>query len=250
MRRSLLVAVAVVVLGVVSIARAQEEEPATKVAVKGRLAGGEYLLNPIWNAAKDPKGHRYTFRAPSATVGRDAKTLTAYLPKELCIAALAAGKADPQPTPVQIHVSGGRTTPVTVVVAEGQNVQFINDDPFPHKLYDTGKAQGGLGAEETRPATQRTWKPPAKGVYEIRDAYFPSIRAWIVVEPRAAATGYPTLLNPKEFVVSGLFPGSYTLQAYFMGKPTGKPMPVEVTGAELQPLGQVLTVAEKPKKEG
>ena len=230
-------------------ARAQDEPPA-KVSVKGTIKGGRTLLNPVWTEAADPKNHRYTFRKPSTTVSKSAKRLTAYLPKELCIVALSVGKATPNPLPIPIHVSGGRTTPSTLVVAEGQNVQFVNDDPFPHKLYDADKKQGGLGAEETKPAGQRIWKPPAVGVYESRDDYFLSIRAWIVVEPRAAAIGRPMTTKPNEYLVPDLDPGLYDLQGYFMGKPVGKPLKIEVRPTPaLQPIMQPLVVGNPKKKK-
>jgi hypothetical protein len=230
-------------------ARAQDE-PLPKAAVKGTIKGGKTLLNPVWTEAADPVNHHYTFRKPSTTVSKSAKKLSAYLPKELCIVALSAGKAAPKAQPIPIHVSGGRTTPATLVVAEGQNVQFINDDPFPHKLYDAEKKQGGLGSEETKPAGQRIWKPPAVGVYEIRDEYFLSIRMWVVVEPKAAAIGFPMTTKPAEFLVPDLEAGPYDLQGYFMGKPVGKPLKIQVRPAPaLQPIMQPLVVGV-PKKKG
>lgn len=250
-RRALLCALlgsfGLIVLASVRGASAQDEDAIAKVAVKGRLVGGEHLLNAVWNEAKDPKNHRYSFRQPSATVGKKAKALTAYLPKELCIVALGEGAA-PKSQPVQLFVSGGRTTPVTIVIADGQNVQFVNEDPFPHKLYDTGKVQGGLGPEDTKPSGQRIWKPPKAGVYEIKDKYFPSIRTWIVVEPRAVGFGFPKLTDPSEFVVPDLAPGAYELRAYFMGKPTGKPLKIDVRPTpDLQQIPQQLVVAEAKK---
>jgi len=241
---SLLGAALVVTLGAVTTTRdagAQEE----RVAVKGRLLGGNQLLNPVWVEAKDPKNHRYTFRQPSTTVGKAAKKLSAYLPKELAIAALGDG---PRPTgTVTMHVSGGRTTPVTVVVAEGQNVQFVNHDPFPHTLYSVTEGGGSMAPEKTAKDKQRTWKPPKAGVYEIRDKMFPSVRSWIVVEPKVVGFGTP--INANEFVVPDLPPGSYELRAYFSGKPVGKPLPIDVKPVPaLQPLPQPLVLADKKKK--
>jgi plastocyanin len=229
-------------LAIASDATAQE----TKVAVKGRLLGGEQLLNPVWEEAKDPKNHRYTFRQPSTTVGAKAKKLSAYLPKEVCIAAIGDG---PSPSgAVTMHLSGGRTTPVTVVIGAGQNVQFVNHDPFPHTLYSVKAGAGSLAPEKTTKGKQRTWKPPGVGVYEVRDKAFPSVRSWVVVEPKVVATGHPNLKN--EFVVSDLAPGSYELRAYFSGKPVGKPLPIEVTPQPvLQQLRDPLVLAEKKKKE-
>ncbi len=242
----LLGAALLMTLGAADTPHAQAQEGETKVAVKGRLLGGDQLLNPVWVEAKDPKNHRYTFRQPSTTVGKAAKRLTAYLPKELAIAALGDG---PRPTgTITMHVSGGRTTPVTVVVAEGQNVQFVNHDPFTHMLYSVTEGNGSMAPEKTEKDKQRTWKPPAPGVYEIRDKLFPSVRSWIVVEPKVVAMGTP--INMNEFVVGDLPPGSYELRAYFSGKPVGKPLPIDVKpGPALQPLAGPLVLADKKKKK-
>ncbi|HHH28424.1 MAG TPA: hypothetical protein ENK57_08775 [Polyangiaceae bacterium] len=235
-----------VTLGAVTTSPARAQEGDTKVAVKGRLLGGNQLLNPVWVEAKDPKNHRYTFRQPSTTVGKAAKKLTAYLPKELAIAALGDG---PRPTgTITMHVSGGRTTPVTVVIAEGQNVQFVNHDPFMHMLYSVTEGNGMMAPEKTDKDKQRTWKPPGPGVYEIRDKLFPSVRSWIVVEPKVVAMGTP--INMSEFVVGDLPPGSYELRGYFSGKPVGKPLPIEVKPVPaLQPLPGPLVLADKKKKD-
>jgi len=199
------------------------------VTMKGKVTGFEKLLNPVWNEAKEPKLHRYTFREPSPTVRPDVRTLTGYLPKELCIVALTADKAPTPKVPLRVTIAGGRTSPVTLVVAEGQQLQFVNNDPFPHKIYDTGNK--GLNAVELGPTKSRSWTPPGPGKYEIRDQNTPSLRSWIVVEPRAVAVGYPT--RKGDFAID-LEPGAYKLRGYFNGEPVGKeiditvaPVPVE-----------------------
>ncbi|MGK3999463.1 hypothetical protein [Sorangium sp. So ce1024] len=190
------------------------------VTIKGRATGMPKLLNPVWNEAKDPKANRYTFREPSPTVRADVRTLVGYAPKELCVAALGE-KGAPQKTPRSIVIAGGRTTPVTLVVAEGQQLQFENRDPFPHKLYDVGNK--GLQPVELGAAKTRAWTPPGPGKYEIRDQLAPSIRSWIVVEPRAVAVAYPD--SKGNFAIE-LEAGKYTLQGYFNGEPVGKPLEV------------------------
>ena len=242
----LLGAALLVTLGATTTPHANAQEGETKVAVKGRLLGGNQLLNPVWVEAKDPKNHRYTFRQPSTTVGKAAKKLTAYIPKEVAIAALGDG---PRPSgTVTMHISGGRTTPVTVVLAEGQNVQFVNHDPFTHMLYSVTEGNGMMAAEKTDKDKQRTWKPPKAGVYEVRDKLFPSVRSWIVVEPNVVAMGTP--INANEFVVPDLTPGSYELRAYFSGKAVGKPLKIDVKPAPaLQPLPGPLVLADKKKKD-
>jgi hypothetical protein len=233
--------------GALGIAGSFAEAQEAKVAVKGKVTGGEDLVNPIWEEAADPKNNRYTFRMPSAAVPKERRSrLSAYLPKELCIVALADG-AKAKGTPVPVHVSGGRTTPATLVIAPEQNVQFVNDDPFTHKLFDLKGVQGGLGPEDMKPGAQRTWKPPGPGVYEIRDKYFPSIRTWIVVEPRAAGFGFPKANG--EFTVPDLVPGTYELRGYFAGQPVGTAMTIELRpNPELQEARDPLSVA--PAKKG
>ena len=227
------------------LAVAQEEE-APRAAVKGRVTGGNLLMNPVWNEAKDPNNHRYTFRAPSVTVSQKAKQLTAFLPKEVPIVVLGNG-AKATSAAYEIQVSGGRTTPVTVVIPTGQSVQFVNRDPFRHTIYTKDTKQGGLPAEPMEKGKSRTWTPPGPGVYEIRDALFPSVRSWIVVEAKAVASGYPDLKG--EFQIDDLPLGTYKLQAYFNGKPTGTPIDLEVRQfPELQQLSAPVVVAEKKKK--
>jgi hypothetical protein len=214
--------------GVGAAVFASAEAQETKISVKGKISGGDGLLNPAWVEAADPKNHRYTFRQRSTTVGEQAKRLTAYLPKELAIVATGSGAAA-SGKPLVVHVSGGRTTPVMVVVPEGQNIQFVNDDPFNHRIYDKDKVGGGLGADDLKPQSQRVWKPPKPGVYEIRDELFPSVRSWIVVEPSAVAVTYPNSKN--EFLFDALGPGDYEIVAYFAGKRVGTPIKFTVKNA-------------------
>jgi len=203
------------------------------VTVKGKTAGGGKLINPVWDEAKDPKLQRYTFREPSATVRADVRVLTAYLPKEVCIAALVDGEAQPLKAPLRVVVAGGRTSPVTLVVAKGQQLQFENQDPFPHKLYVVGADQKGFAAVETAPGKARGWTPPGAGKYEIRDKLAPSVRSWIVVEPHAAAVAYPD--RKGDFQID-LDPGKYKLKGYFKGEPTGNELDVNVTPAPVEQL--------------
>ncbi|XYH96449.1 hypothetical protein ACMHYB_53180 [Sorangium sp. So ce1128] len=209
------------------------------VTIKGRTTGMPKLLNPVWNEAKDPKANRYTFREPSPTVRADVRALVGYTPKELCVAVLGE-KGEPLKTPRTIVVAGGRTSPVTLVVAEGQQLQFENQDPFPHKLYDVGNK--GLQPVEIAAAKTRAWTPPGPGKYEIRDQLAPSIRSWIVVEPRAVAVAYPD--RQGNFAVE-VEAGKYTLQGYFSGEPVGKPLEVVVKpGPDEQLIKEAVVVGE------
>lgn len=216
----------------------------TTLTAKGRITGGAALQNPVWNEAKERAAHRYTFREPSPTVLADARALSGYLPKELCIVALG-DKGAPNPRPLRVVVAGGRTTPVTLVVAEGQQIQFENRDPFPHRIYDTGKK--GLLAGDMQPTKTRAWTPPGPGKYEIRDETTPSLRSWIVVEPKTVGVSYP---NAKGDFGIELDPGNYKLRGYFNGEPVGDELPIVILpGQPEQTLRDPLVVG-KPKTAG
>src|SRR5262249_43254388 len=108
---------------------------------------------------------------------------------------------------------------------------FENLDPFPHKLHDTGNK--GLVSAETPAAKSRSWTPPGPGKYEIRDDTTPSLRSWIVVEPRVVGVGYPD--RKGDFAID-LEPGKYQLRGYYNGEPVGKELDIAVnpTPAEQQ----------------
>lgn len=208
--------------------------------LKGHIVGTQKLVNPVWEEATAPGSHRYQFREPSPAVSKDVRTtLTGYLPKELCIVALGE-KATPTKLPLRVVIVGGRTSPVTLVVASGQQILFENQDPFPHKLYDTGT--GGLAAGETPPSKSRSWTPPAPGKYEIRDKLAPSVRSWIVVEPRAVQVAYPD--RKGDFAID-LEPGKYLLRGYFNGVAVGTEQEV-LLGPTEQLLKAPLVVGDVP----
>jgi plastocyanin len=197
--------------------------------VKGQLQGFRSLQNPVWAEAKDPKNHGYSFREPVPTVRSEFRRPFPHIPKELCIAALAARPQKAQP-PVLIRVGGGRTTPVTIVVTPGTRLTFQNTDPFKHKIYGVGIKT--FASSETGPGATRDWSVPEAGVFEIRDEAAPSLRMWIVSEPNVAQVAYPSMKG--EFSITVQEPGDYTVQAYFSGKKVGAPMPVTVTEKDLE----------------
>lgn len=236
-----LAATALLALPVIAVA-------AGPVTVKGKTIGGGKLLNPVWEEARDPKLHRYTFREPSATVRPDVRTLTAYLPKEVCVAALIDGEGQPLKAPLRMVVAGGRTSPVTLVIAKGQSILFDNQDPFPHKLYVVGAESKGLQPVETAPAKTRTWLPPGPGKYEIRDKLAPSVRSWVVVEPHVANVGYPD--RKGDFQID-LDPGKYKLRGYFKGEPIGTELEVTIAPVPVeQPLRAPLLLGEAEAAPG
>ena len=73
--------------------------------IKGKVGNTHDLLNPVWNEAKDPAAHRFTFREPSPSVPPDVRILRGHMQKELCIVALTEDDTDP-PT-VNMHAEEG-----------------------------------------------------------------------------------------------------------------------------------------------
>jgi hypothetical protein len=208
--------------------------------VKGRLEGFRLLRNPVWAEAKDPTNHGYSFREAVPTVRAEFRRPFPHIPKELCVALLAA---TPQkaPPPVLVRVGGGRTVPVTIVVPPGTRLTFQNTDPFKHRLYGVGiktfmPADQGQGA-------QREWTPAAPGTYEIRDEAAPSLRMWVVAEPTVASITYPSMKG--EFSVNVQAPGEYTLQAFFAGKKIGDAVPVKVDAADVDLRAAIKVMDQK-----
>jgi len=211
--------------------------------VRGKLVGLEKLMNPVWAEAKESSSHRFSWREPSPTVRAEFRSLYAYAPKEVCVAALASTPQSPPALPLLITVGGGRTTPVTVVVAPGTRLHFENRDPFPHRLYAVGQTSFPPGDMVAMAA--RDWTAPAPGKYELRDELSPSVRSWVVVEPHAAAVAYPSTQGVFSF--SQLAPGEYVIKAYFTGVPVGAPKSVAVGAATVTDV--LLPVAEGTKAE-
>ncbi|NUP07916.1 MAG: hypothetical protein HOW73_17865 [Polyangiaceae bacterium] len=216
--------------------------------VKGKVVGTQELLNPVWNEAKAKDSHRFTFREPASSVPADFRVLRGHLSKELCIVVLTEAKAEKKPKPIRVLVEGGRTSPVTLVVAEGQEILFENNDPTDRAIYEVTE-KAGLGRGTMKPGSTRTWTPPGPGKYELRDELSPSTRSWIVVEPHAHMSLYPT--RKGDFDISNIDPGTYKLRAYFNGEPVGEELPFEVkpTPPE-QPLKDPLKAGAVKAPEG
>ncbi len=219
--------------------------PATALSgsVKGKVSGAQRLLNPVWSQAKDAKSNRYTWREPSPTVKAEFRSLFAHAPKEVCIAAIAANNVTPSNGALAFKITGGRTSPVTLVVAPGTSIEFQNRDPFPHKPYLVG--QGSFQAAEMKSGAVRQWKAPGPGKYELRDELAPSVRSWIVVDPKVAGVAYPG--RDGSFTFGNLPEGEYTLKAFFNGEPSGKPLSVVVRATGNVDLKEALVVADEAK---
>lgn len=191
--------------------------------IKGKVSGFEHLLNPVWGAARAANAHAYNFREPSPTVSAELRRLFPHIPKELCVAILAASD-QPKMKPIEVRVGGGRTTPVTLVVTPGTELRFRNTDPFQHRLF--GEGIKTFGPSDMAKGADRVWTVPEAGVYEIKDELVPSLHMWVVSEPKVVAYGFPDLTG--KFEVSVTDPGDYTVQPYFAGKPVGTALPAQL----------------------
>jgi hypothetical protein len=212
--------------------------------VRGALAGYQFLLNPVWEEAKEPDKHGFSFREPVPTVRAEFRRLFPHIPKELCIALLAPTPQQAQ-KPILVRVGGGRTTPVTIVVTPGTQLQFQNTDPFPHRLFGVGIPT--FNASDTVKAGTRTWLVPAPGTFEIRDEAAPSLRMFVIAEPNLVSITYPSMKG--EFALSVDAPGEYHVQAFFAGKKVGPEVPVKVGTADVDLSKAPIKVGQESKAE-
>lgn len=210
--------------------------------VKGQVTGIQKLVNPVWNEAKETTANRYTWREPSPTVRAEFRALFPHAPKEICVAAIGANAAVANPNPIAFRIGGGRTSPVTLVVAPGTVLEFQNRDPFPHRPYIVGNA--AFQASDMKGASSRQWKIPGPGKYELRDQLAPSLRSWIVADPNVSAVAYPG--RDGAFTFANLPPGDYTLKAFFNGEVVGKPVPAKILSEVPFVVKEPVVVAEEP----
>jgi plastocyanin len=227
-------------IALVAVAVCAFASTADATKVKGVVAGFQNLENPVWEEAKDPERHLYSFREVVPTVRAEFRRLFPHAPKEICVAALAPEKQQAH-EPILIRVGGGRTTPVTIVVTPGTQLQFQNTDPFTHRLYGVGI--GTFAASETVKGGVRTWTVPSAGTFEIRDEAAPSLRMWVIGEPTVSAIAYPSLKG--EFLLSVAQPAEYKLQVYFAGKKVGPELAVKIDQKDVDLSRAPLNVAPK-----
>jgi hypothetical protein len=178
------------------------------------------------------------------TVRAEFRKLFPHIPKELCIAAIGTQKQKTIP-PVLIRVGGGRTTPVTLVVPPGTQLQFQNTDPFKHRLYGVGIST--FAPNDTIRGGVRSWGVAGAGSFEIRDQLAPSLRMWVIGEPNVAAIAYPSMKG--EFALTVAEPGEYTIQAFFAGKKVGPPRVVKLEGGDVDISREPIKVAADQKKK-
>jgi len=212
--------------------------------VRGSVTGYQFLLNPVWEEGKEPDKHGFSFREPVPTVRAEFRRLFPHIPKELCVALLAATPQQAQ-KPIGVRVGGGRSTPVTIVVTPGTQLQFQNTDPFPHRLYGVGIPT--FNASDTVKAGTRTWQVPAPGTFEVRDEAAPSLRMFVIAEPNLVAIAYPSMKG--EFSLNAEAPGEYHVQAFFAGKKVGPEVPVKVGNADVDLSKAPLKVGQENKAD-
>lgn len=211
---------------------------ALAATVKGQVRGHNELINPVWEEAARGDNNRFTWREPSPTVRAEFRTLFGLAPKELCIVGVSAGKVDPPKVPILVTLGGGRTTPVTIVVAPGTRLRFRNNDPFRHRLYAVGEKS--LPPADMAIASERDWTAPGPGTYELRDELAPSVRSWVIVKEGVSSIGYP---DRKGRFFLTLEPGDYQLEYYFAGKSIGTPRPITVGPRDLDITNAPIRVA-------
>lgn len=223
-------------------ALAQSKGPVGQI--RGKVSGYQSLTNPVWSESRDPGSHSYSFREPSPTVSANMRRLFPYIPFEVCVVALAAETKGKLPDRI-VRVAGGRTNAMTLVVPPGTAIKFRNGDPFAHRLF--GVNIPTLGASDMRPGAERVWTVPGPGVFEIRDELVPSVRMWVIGEPKVAGVAFPNL--DGVFALEIAEPGEFSVRAYFAGKPVGNPLPVTVAnlvqGANVMGSPIVLASAKK-----
>lgn len=212
--------------------------------IRGKVSGFQNLTNPVWSESRDPASRSYTFREPSPTVSANMRRLFPYIPYEVCVVALASSDKAKLPDRV-VRVAGGRTSAMTLVVPPGTAIKFRNGDPFAHRLF--GVNVPTFGASDMRPGAERVWTVPGAGVFEIRDELVPSVRMWVIGEPKVASVAFPNL--DGVFGLEITEPGEFTVRAYFAGQATGNALTTTVgslvQGANLMGSPIVLASAKK-----
>jgi hypothetical protein len=207
--------------------------------VRGRIVDYDKLSVDVYAEAANPAQKRWNWRDPSTAVVTKFRALAPKASREIVLVATNNGQNPAAPLPLLVKVSGGRTNPATLVVTPETQLQFRNDDPFPHKLYVVGNP-GWNGS--MNPKAIREWKAPAgKQRIEIRDELAPSVRTYIVVDPSAVQSVYPS----KEHAFAFSLPtGDYVVKAFFGGKQVGKSVQVNAKERGVFEIKEAINVSE------
>lgn len=211
--------------------------------VNGVVKGFEFLENPVWAQARDPKHRGYSFREVVPTVPARYRRLTPAIDKELCIVAKGE-KSQPKMMEQLVVIGGGRATPVTLAVTPGTKVVFQNKDQFTHQLY--GVDIKTFTAADLEKDAKRGWTVPAEGIFEFRDKRSPSLRIWIVSDSKIVTTTYPR--SSGTFSLDFKNKGKYEVQAYFSGKKVGQAQVANFKGRKMTLKPLIVGAPEKDKK--
>jgi len=208
--------------------------------LRARISGQEKLLPEVYTEAAKADAHRYSWREPSPTVRPEFRNLAANPSRDVCIAAMSANNMPPH-EPILVKVTGGHTIPTTLVIAAGTRLSFEVRDPFPHRLYQVGNDQ--WGPSDTNAGAHREWTGTAPGRAEFRDALFPSLRMYVIVDPQVADVAFPG--RDGSFAMS-LPAGEYVLKAFFNGKQVGRAVSVTTKEKGVVDVKEPLNVGEGP----
>ena len=199
--------------------------------VKGRVAGYEKLTPPIYAEAQRSPTQWFGWRVPWMSTARFPLVVS----RDVCVVAIST-KEPSALDPVLVRVTGGRTTPSTLVVAPNTKIVFKNVDPFAHDLILLPQANWSRGVQAS--GGSREWTPLQVGTYELRDELFSSVRTHIVVERNIAGYVYPSARDGS-FQLT-LPPGEYALRAYFAGAAVSK----LVAGVHVEGKGPAVELKE------
>jgi plastocyanin len=206
--------------------------------VRGKISGADKLLPDVYTEiAKND--HRYTWREASPTVKAEFRALNANPSRDICIAAISSGTAQPHDA-IQITVTGGRTVFTTLAVSPGTKILLVNHDPFPHRLYVVGDT--AFKESDTSAGGSITWTAPGSGKYEFRDRLAPTLRFFVVVDPGVVEVVYPS--HSGTFTFRDLPTGDYFLKAFFNGRQVGKPVQAVATRGSVE-LKEPLVLLEE-----
>jgi len=225
----------VVALGAVAVASS-----ALAGQVRGKIAGADKVIPEAYADMSKVEAHRYTWREPSPTVKPEFRVLSANPSRDICIAAISSGTAQPHEA-IQITVTGGHTVPTTIATSPGTKLLFVNHDPFTHRLYQVG---GEFKESDTTPGGSRDWVAPGAGKYEFRDKLAPTLRFYVVVDPGVVEVVYPG--HNGTFAFRDLPTGDYFLKAFANGKQYGKQVQAVATRGTLE-LKEPLALEEAGK---
>ncbi len=209
--------------------------------VRGKIAGAEKLIPDAYADMAKPELHRYTWREPSPTVKPEFRQLSANPSRDICIAAVSSGTAQPHDA-IQITITGGHTVPTTIATSPGTKLLFVNHDPFNHRLYQVGNAD--FKESDTTPGGSRDWVAPGAGKYEFRDKLSPTLRFYVVVDAGVVEVVYPG--HNGAFAFRDLPSGDYMLKAFFNGKQVSKPVQAVAKAGTLE-LKEPLTLEAEAK---